>query len=367
MIKKAVLFLFAVYFTGCGSFEPSVMQTSDADRQTIAILPGCEKYYENSDKTTVAVVKFQNNTTYADAKVSSSSSRSSLGAGVGYHSGGIGSSTNFDSISKSISSNLGEYAQGAVESMLVERGGINVVSRSQIDAILREQEFQMAMSDPNTAVEFGRLMGAQYIVAGSVDNINVSYKENTYYGSNMDGMLGLMLSMVDLYNSLEAGWNIETEMTINIIDVSTGKIIATSRSLGFANVGNSPNFAVDQVIAGSKKAMDDSLKRSTARMINDKFTVRGYVNELRGGKQAALLSIGVNDGIKKGDTIKIYELISITDFKTGKSQCQLSPLPFTMTVSEYVAEHSAWVKINTTKESYLEKLKVGIIAEKSPK
>lgn len=61
----------------------------------------------------------------------------------------------------------------AVSSMLItelfQRPGLRVIERAQLQELLREQKLSLAgYVDSETAVRIGRLMGAQYVVAGAV-------------------------------------------------------------------------------------------------------------------------------------------------------------------------------------------------------
>jgi len=278
---------------------------------------------------------------------------------------GVASFSSFDQVSKDLAPQLGEFAQAAVESLLVSMGGVDVVARAQMEKILKEQQFQMTLADPNTAVDFGMLSGAQFIITGSVDNINVSYTK-AVDAPNLSGGLGLATAIGAVaYNALAAGWNVEAEMTTNIIDVSTAKIISTKRTKASENIGDSPMFSMDQVIAGAKAAMGKSVKQSLDEL-SSQFAVNGYINELRGNKQAALISIGSDDGLKEKDKFQVFEMTIQRDFRSGNEKCTLTALPFELVTTQYIQSDSAWVSIGTSKPDDLAKIKVGSIVRRMP-
>ncbi len=370
MKKAALVFLSIFIFSACGvKLDPASMMITPADTEMITVPQGCEGVYDGR-LFTVAVTEFANLTTYGNANVTQgTSSTTGVGATAGVTDGrhfaaiSAGQSfTSYQSVSKYMEPQLGEFAQGAVESSLVALGGVNVVTRSQMNSILKEQQFQMTLADPNTAVEFGLLSGAEYIITGSVDNIKVSYTSPMdLKNSTTDSTVSMILALSSsIYNAVAAGWNIETEMTVNIIDVASGKIIDSKRSTGTANIGDTPGFTVDQVIAGAKAAMSKTVRESMI-MFAQKFEVKGYINEMRGNKEAALISIGYIQGLKEGDRLVPQEILVQKDFRTNEQKCSLTSLNFDLTVSNQVSENHAWAKVNTTDPAKLSRIKIGSI------
>jgi len=349
----------------CTPVNPTALQIGAMDRETVSVPKQCERFYDN-EKQVVAVVEYANNTTYKDARVVSGKSAGATAWG----NRGVASFSSFDQVSKDLAPQLGEFAQGAVESLLVSMGGVDVVARAQMAKILKEQQFQMTLADPNTAVNFGMLSGAQFIITGSVDNINVSYTKPVDApnvggdGSKGGTMLSIMATVGSAaYNALAAGWNVEAEMTTNIIDVSTGRITSTKRTKATENIGDSPMFSMDQVIAGAKAAMGKAVKQSLDEL-STQFAVNGYINELRGNKQVALINIGSSDGLKAKDRFQVFEMTVQRDFKSGNEKCTLTALPFELVVTPYVQSDNAWVSIGTTKPDDLSKIKVGSIVRR---
>ncbi|MDR2400411.1 MAG: CsgG/HfaB family protein, partial [Deferribacteraceae bacterium] len=277
----------------------------------------------------------------------------------------------YESASRYLDPQLGEFAQSAVEGVLVNLGGVNVIARLQLDNILKEQQFQMTIADPETAVNFGRLAGARYMITGSVDNIKVSYLPQVQPiivgGSNDSLIASLVFSVAVLtYDVLAAGWNIETELSVSVIDVETAQVLANTRIKGAKNIGTSSSFTLEQLMEGAKSAMSDSLKKIIP-MLGEQFKIKGYINELRGGKQIALVSVGGDMGLKKGDKL-IPQVVNVqTDFVSKVQKCTVTPLNFTLTVTSSIGSDHAWARVDTSDKAKLSRLKLGTIVYKSVK
>jgi curli biogenesis system outer membrane secretion channel CsgG len=357
-VRKIIIIFMAFFAWGCASINPTTLTHEAGDRDALDLPIQCQYLYQ-PDRHIIAVVEFVNNTTFQGG--TAVTGRAASQAQIGRTPGGFGASSaqSIDMLYRNISPQLGEFAQSAVESTLVRVGGATVVSRSNMERILREQQFQMTLADPDTAVEFGRLAGAEYIVTGTVDNLRVFYiapSEIPQTKGNLEGVL-TMLTMT-LLNTFTAGWYAEVEMTTNIIDISTGFIIDTSKVKATAHAGNAPMFNTELVIAAAKQAMGKAVDRMVPFM-NSRFAVKGHVNELRGGKKVALISIGSEAGLKQGDRVTPYKTVLQRDFITGREECIIIPLGFHMTVLSGVTPNSAWAEVNTKNKAKLTNLKVG--------
>lgn len=63
-----------------------------------------------------------------------------------------------------------------IRSELVNSGEYTMVSRSDMVKIMEEQQFQlMGMVDEETSVELGKILGAQYLVTGSLSKVGINY------------------------------------------------------------------------------------------------------------------------------------------------------------------------------------------------
>jgi curli biogenesis system outer membrane secretion channel CsgG len=368
-----LFFLFTVFFllNGCAvTVDPALMEIESADTEEVLIPLACSGIYDRSG-INVAVVEFLNNTAYQRGQATTSASRSQ--AGIALTPGFIGGSSfrSYESASRYFEPQLGEFAQSAVEGVLVNLGGVNVISRAQLQQVMNERQFQMTIADPDTVVDFGRLAGARYIITGSVDSIKVSHSSQVQpiiAGSSDDALIASLIfsAVVLTYNALAAGWNIETELSVNVVDVETAKVVANTRVKGAGNIGTSSSFTLEQLVEGAKDAMGSSLKKIIP-MLGEQFKVKGYINELRGGKQIALVSVGSEMGLKEGDKLIPQEVSAQTDFVSKSQKCNITPLNFTLTVSSSLGSDHAWAQVDTSDRVKLSRLKLGTLVYKSLK
>ncbi|MDR0453465.1 MAG: CsgG/HfaB family protein [Deferribacteraceae bacterium] len=358
MFKYLVLLFSVLCIVACGSLDPLSMGVESADQEQVEYPPECEKHYDQKAKLIVAVTEYINRSTIGDAQMSS------LKAGIDAK----GRAT-IEASYKTLTAQLGEFAQGAMESGLVAMGGADVVARAQMAQILKEQKFQMTLADPNTAVEFGSLLGAQYIINGTVDNINIFWTEpvDTKEASKqVGGLLGAAIAIGGaVYNVALSGWNVEATITTNVIDIETGKIVATKQAKGTKNLGETLAFpTAEQSIVGSKDALADAVKGSM-KELSKNFVINGYINQLRGSKKVALVSMGKEAGLKERDRLQIYETNVITDFKTGAKKCGVAPLPVYLTVAaKHVQDDESWTSVDTSDKGQLARIKVGSIVRR---
>lgn len=77
-----------------------------------------------------------------------------------------------------------EIARAYIEDALVNGGHASIVERTRLDAMLKE--FDLAdfsgLVDPSSAAQFGRLAGAQFLVQGSLMDLNTETRSFTGYG-----------------------------------------------------------------------------------------------------------------------------------------------------------------------------------------
>jgi TolB-like protein len=77
----------------------------------------------------------------------------------------------------SMSDQLSGYVIDEVNNAVVNEGKLTVVDRQQLDLIMQEMEFQMSgLVGDESAQAIGRMLGAQYIVSGSLESIAGSYR-----------------------------------------------------------------------------------------------------------------------------------------------------------------------------------------------
>jgi curli biogenesis system outer membrane secretion channel CsgG len=359
--------------------DPMSMRVTPADTEQVNIPQICMAQYE-SKKISVAVLPFTNNTTFGkmegvNTNIQGEATRTHTSAGVagvvaapgavgigyaGASKTNVKYSKDINTFYRQISPQLGEFAQSAVEDTIVNIGGVNVFSRAQMEKILQEQGFQMNVADPNTVAQFGKIAGVSYVITGTVDNINAKYvpKSDTNTGNVWVNLaLAVGKSMVE-------GWNVTTDMTVQLIDVSTGQILLSKKVSGRELGGTQPGFNPELVVTAAKKAMQESVD-DIKPVFSEHFSAKAYINQLRGNKSAAMVSMGRKDGIKPGDKLEAYEFLEVQDFMTKKSNCTKSKIPVELIVSDQVDESTSWVVVEGEPNSKM-RLKLGTLVKRAP-
>ncbi|ADD68325.1 hypothetical protein Dacet_1556 [Denitrovibrio acetiphilus DSM 12809] len=373
----SMLLILSACVAGGPKVDPGAYQVSPADVEKIQIPAVCQSSYK-IDIPRVAIVEFQNNTTYGKMTAtnthvsgqSSTTRKSAAVAGVvatpvGIGVGGVSASKtdtnysgNIDSFMREIAPNIGTYAQSAVENTMSGIGGMKIYDRSHLQKIMNEQKFQMTIGDPNTAVQLGKMAGVQYIITGTVDNITTKYVEKI----KDDKSLGSLFTLASIAVNTQAGWNVNVEMTIKLLDVATGEQLLNKKVTGHEVAGNQPNFNPEMSITAAKKAMGEAVE-DLRPDFSQRFAQRGYIQQLRGNKTVALINLGSDKGITAGTKVDAYDFIEIVDPFTNVATCNMSKIPLDLTVSDQVTANQAWVQVKGDPEQTA-RLKLGVIVKR---
>jgi TolB-like protein len=93
-------------------------------------------------------------------------------------------------------SKMGRYVSEKLVTYFSATKDFNVLERNLMDRIIEEQEFQVsAMADENSTVEFGRLLGAETIVTGTISDLHDLFYINAKL---VDVTQGNLLASVDV-------------------------------------------------------------------------------------------------------------------------------------------------------------------------
>lgn len=108
----------------------------------------------------------------------------------------------------------GEAAQDVFITELVKSGKFRVVEREHINAILEEKGLVLSGDiDPSTAMEIGKLLGAEYLLAGAVTEYG--YDETDVHTPGIRGIPGVSVGKKTFTAAVNA----------RVFDVSTGEIV----------------------------------------------------------------------------------------------------------------------------------------------
>lgn len=199
---------------------------------------------------------------------------------------------------------------------LINSNRFRVFERRKLDALVTEQGFQhfSGLVDSSTAVQLGRMVGARFVVTGSVTGLS----------SRSRG--GVRLGPV----TVGSGANLVT-LTVRIIDVETGEILysevkqkkATRSTVGLSigsidfysrtsqDIITAVNLACQEIVATFVERMDQQVDTFVSR------PPQGYVVQVKGN--IAYLNLGKSSGIVVGDLVYIFHPGEvIVDPKTGE-------------------------------------------------
>ncbi|MCX7981922.1 MAG: CsgG/HfaB family protein [Syntrophales bacterium] len=380
---------FVLTIAGCATAPQLDLSGYIVDKSPKMQIPAVCKYRYEHAKPLVAVVNFANNTSFdfaqvVQTQVQGSSQRTAVGgAAVGVAPGAAGIvwgakeqasfQANAQTISRQINAKLSESVEDGVMDEIVNMGGARVFTRKDMEKVFSEQKFQQSgLVDDSTLVKLGKLKGVKFIITGSVNNVDLTYKsfESTKksLSSGSSVVAGLLGAVASAAIETQEGWNISTEIALRIIDVETGEVVLSKKMSGRHVIGKIPYPNYDAMIGGIKKAAAKALQDSRPDL-SKYFLLKGYVVQIKtspdGTKRAALINIGEKEGVKAGQEFFVYTFEEVEDPMTGKKECDSPKLPVKLVVTDQIQPDRAWAQIEGKPEQ-IKMVKVGQLVERVP-
>jgi len=180
----------------------------------------------------------------------------------------------------------------AVTDALVRAGKFNVVTRANLDKVLAEQRLNNSdLVDPKSAQNVGRLLGARYVVAGSL--ISIRWAPGFF--------------TKDVY---------ETKVQIQLVDTETGSIKISETFTGTeSRVGMPREFGTTNItLAEGIKCFEKNLaviSQAFVDRVNQLSPIEGFVATIDGNRVA--INVGEAAGAKVGQ-----EYLVLTEGKAIK-------------------------------------------------
>ena len=162
---------------------------------------------------------------------------------------------------------------------LVNNGSFRIIERKQLDAILAEQDLaQSERADPSakTLVQIGKLLGARYVVTGSVTKFGTEQSKKSVGGGGWGSRYG-----VGSVGTSKGKANVA--IAARIIDTTTGEIMASAKGEGtskrsgllLAGAGGGAVGGMGRIEFGSSdfrstilgEATDEAIKQTAAKLI----------------------------------------------------------------------------------------------------
>jgi len=232
----------------------------------------------------------------------------------------------------SASWDLGDGMAEMLTTALVESGKFKVLERQQIHEVLGEQDLGASgRVDPATAAKIGKVLGARYLIYGTVDEFE--YAKAGEGGGVRIGGLRLGASQAKAHIGMD----------VRIVDAVTSEILFSTRSTADASrtgfkVGYSGSDFGADVGAFQKTPLGEATRTAITNAVNKMVTQFGgeagpeptpawsgtlFVAE--GG--ALVIKAGTKDGLKSGDLLTVYraktanvggEILTVGQDKIGK-------------------------------------------------
>lgn len=372
MKKVLSLFLLLFIVVSCApTLDVGSLQIMPEDKEKIEKLP--KEVYVGKDWN-VGVIEFENRTgigpsysTFGSFQKTSSYVKGGAAGivatpgavGVGYVEAGQSKTEgDFTVTQTEVVPKIGGVAAQVAEEVLVNLGGVKVYSRDSLNKIFEEQKLQASgMIDENTMVKLGKLAGLTHIVTGSVNNVKMEY------GISTGGALGTALLSAYTKQKQDATprWRVDIDTTIKVISVETGKVEFSKSFTAVETAdGNKAEKRPEFFLGLAQSALKEAIMRSQYELVKF-FPLRAYIQQLRGGKKAALLNVGYSQGVKQGDKFYAYSFEMIEDPVTNEKKLTKYKVA-ELIVTNQITENSAWA---ISDEKSKANLKLGMLVEKA--
>lgn len=377
VLKKIALFSsilsIVLLSTGCGENKLDISNFTTKINDKTSVPEICKVEYKTI-MPRVAVVDFTNNSTYGKASINDTKSEGNAYIGIGTFGAGAKVNSRNTTESRKVDSKISESVVAIVETMINDTGGVTLVSRADMDKIDEELKLQdSGLLDPDSVVQMGELTGAQIIVTGSINNVEMDYTDNSAAGDSVaratstsdNDLIKYGGALLSVLTSVTDGMDIKTTYTVRIVDVATGKILLSEDLEGSTNIGKVKYPTFDQVVGAIKKNINDSLPKLEADF-SKYFAVKGYITQLRtdGDEIVAQINIGSKQKVEENQEFSVYSLEENEDPISGKISCDRFELPVKLRATNQIMGDKSWV---TVEEGDAKKLKLYQLVQKSHK
>ena len=243
--------------------------------------------------------------------------------------------------------NVAEIMTEEIMIALQNSGKYSVVERTQMATILKEQGFQNIAADPSTAVEIGKLTGADYSLIGKV---TMAALEKNPAKSIVENILGNISRSSDYNTGIDLkstaggfvnGLKGKVTVDIRFVDNETGEIVF-AKSFNGAKSGATPESALYNAC---KVAAAEFLKEITSNLM-------GRVADISGND--VYIDLGSESGINKEDELVIVRETSPIEVNGKIVGMKTIPIG-KVKVSEVNSEYSICQVVSTEKGKTVQK------------
>lgn len=168
---------------------------------------------------------------------------------------------------------IGQGISDMLVDELVNAGGFRVIERKKLDAVMAEQNLaQSERADPSAkaVAQIGKLLGARYLVTGSVTKFGTENSHKSVGGGGWGSKFGVG-------NVGTAKGKANVAIATRIIDTTTGEIVASAKGEGvstrsgllLAGAGGGAVGGMGHISFGSSEFRDTILGEATETAVKD--------------------------------------------------------------------------------------------------
>lgn len=224
----------------------------------------------------------------------------------------------FDAPMEYRTAQLGNVIGDMLTTALVKMG-LEVIERSQLEAVLREQQLaRSGIIDPATAVEMGKILGVDYILGGRI----------TEFGIRDESQLGGVIAQFSVGVRVKRS-TARVKADVRLIDVRTGRILMAETGEGretrndLTLVGaklfdwlvgvdfGSREWAESQIGRATRKAVDDIAKKIAIYFPSEAEVIAVMSSD------EFIIDRGRFQGVRVGDA---YEVFRVSVVRNSKGQ-----------------------------------------------
>ena len=302
-------FLLASAVSGCATQSPGTAPNAQSATPTVAASPASAQAQFYGAKKSIAVAKFDAN-----------------GAFLNSYGG----------------AELGGGLSAIMVSELDKTGAFRVVNRSDLDAALYEQSLSLQGLTATDTVKAGQLVGAQYLVRGSVTEFSNAKKGG---GISIGGDLGGLLGAVSPQRRVG-----HIGIDVSVFDATTGEVVAITTvkkevkkmAIGGSITGDGWSVGANKfenTVLGeaAREAIAEAVEQVAGALSGRAWTAQ--VAQVRGN--ILYVNAGAESGLKIGDTLTIARVTDrIVDPVTGAVLGLEDVTVGTATVSEVQGQYA---------------------------
>lgn len=235
--------------------------------------------------------------------------------------------------------NIGKGIPDILMSKMFESGNFDLVDRKQLETVMAEQDRSNTdRFDPTTAAKLGKLVGADYIVVGSITQFGTENKNSGGAGAILGKQLGI-LGGLGVSNS-----KAKVVITARMIDVNTGVIKSVAQGKGESKRtglmvfggefgsggamagggGSMPSGFRETILGEATDAACDDVAGQLAYAIDPenmpKKAIYGDILDINKKRNEITNSLGSEAGIKVG---AIFEIKRVVDTIKNKEKTKV--------------------------------------------